>query len=432
MVGACPWSKLGILFFGSKDRLGLRHTQASTLYKNLQMVRLDILRTSVDETCRAVYKVILSRQSKYAQRFAAAPTLEQASAAIVTQKLKRPGPARAGLGYTSGTLIQETDRRVECKHIADGDRSKLVSKLDSLAVQGRMKAWVDTMQLDLSWKRIVTDASPKSLLFAVQAAANVVPTQDNLRRWGVRHVDLRCKLCDRVAPTLRHELTCCPVALSQGRYTWRHNSVLAQVVACLQDGIMRGKHQHDSFVTIPPIDSTFIRAGERRTKRNVDHTEATVLSSASDWCLLHDLNGDLVIPQDICASTGRRPDLFLHQAIIGELTVPDEDRLQVSNDIKTDRYAPLRADLLDAGWTCPPLQAFAVGSRGFVPPTLRHFLTSVGITTAAARRCVADCSEVAYCCSYLIHLCANWPVWSERPLLRPKARVRFKNPGKGP
>ena len=103
-----------------------------------------------------------------------------------------------------------------------------------------------------------------------------MPTRDNLRRWGVRHVDLKCKLCDRIAPTLRHDFASCPVALSQGRYTWRHDSVLAQVITCLEEGIRLGKRQHDARTAVPQIDATFVRAGESRRKHHKpDYATAT-------------------------------------------------------------------------------------------------------------------------------------------------------------
>ena len=63
------------------------------------------------------------------------------------------------------------------------------------------------------------------LRFNLRAISNTLPTPDNLRRWGQNEVDPACPLCGRPA-TLRHILNSCSVALHQGRYTWRHDSVL--------------------------------------------------------------------------------------------------------------------------------------------------------------------------------------------------------------
>ena len=40
----------------------------------------------------------------------------------------------------------------------------------------------------------------------------------------------RCDLCSSPAPTVRHILNYCPVSLDQGGLTWRHDSVLNQLV----------------------------------------------------------------------------------------------------------------------------------------------------------------------------------------------------------
>ena len=81
---------------------------------------------------------------------------------------------------------------------------------------------------DLSWQRLIQNWSDAELRFALQAPTDTAPTATNLRRWGVSEVDPTCNLCGKPA-TLRHVLNGCPVALHQGRYTWRHNSVLTAI-----------------------------------------------------------------------------------------------------------------------------------------------------------------------------------------------------------
>ena len=41
--------------------------------------------------------------------------------------------------------------------------------------------------------------------------------------------DGTCKLCTDAQGSVKHILAGCPVALSQGRYRWRHNKVLRQM-----------------------------------------------------------------------------------------------------------------------------------------------------------------------------------------------------------
>ena len=50
-------------------------------------------------------------------------------------------------------------------------------------------------------------------------------TNSNLSRWKTISNET-CTLCENVKQTQRHVISCCPKALEDGRYTWRHNSVL--------------------------------------------------------------------------------------------------------------------------------------------------------------------------------------------------------------
>ena len=76
---------------------------------------------------------------------------------------------------------------------------------------------------------------PQELLkFLLNSTHNVLPTSDNLRRWGKTVVDLKCCLCGFPNPTLKHILNGCSMALKQGRYTWRHDSILQRLVEDLK------------------------------------------------------------------------------------------------------------------------------------------------------------------------------------------------------
>ena len=77
------------------------------------------------------------------------------------------------------------------------------------------------------------------LSFLLRAGSDTLPTLLNLLRWRLRP-DAKCPLCDNPWPTVQHILNGCPVSLSQGRYTWRHDRAL-KILAnglrkCLQPG----------------------------------------------------------------------------------------------------------------------------------------------------------------------------------------------------
>ena len=83
----------------------------------------------------------------------------------------------------------------------------------------------------ITWRSYLWDVPRGVLEFAINAGLNTLPSLDNLKRWGKRVSD-RCPFCGNTQ-TLLHVLSNCQVALNQGRYTWRHNSVLSNIIAMI-------------------------------------------------------------------------------------------------------------------------------------------------------------------------------------------------------
>ena len=82
----------------------------------------------------------------------------------------------------------------------------------------------------VTWKSCMWDVPKGVLKFAINAGVNTLPSHDNLKQWGKRISD-RCPFCGKTG-TLAHILSNCSTALTQGRYTWRHNSFF---FCCLQN-----------------------------------------------------------------------------------------------------------------------------------------------------------------------------------------------------
>ena len=97
-----------------------------------------------------------------------------------------------------------------------------------LVQQGNLLKLVQLKKSDLTWKSIIYDLPRGVLSFAVRSSIDYLPTFNNLKTWGKR-TQTKCKLCGN-HETLNHVLNHCSVPLNQGRYTWRHNSVLKHVV----------------------------------------------------------------------------------------------------------------------------------------------------------------------------------------------------------
>ena len=71
-------------------------------------------------------------------------------------------------------------------------------------------------------------ATPPNLVrFCVGATFNTLPSLTNLVRWNLSN-DASCKLCGSKVCTIPHILSGCDFARNNGRYTFRHDSVLLE------------------------------------------------------------------------------------------------------------------------------------------------------------------------------------------------------------
>lgn len=68
------------------------------------------------------------------------------------------------------------------------------------------------------------------LSFILRAGSDTLPHPLNLKRWKIQ-CDWKCQLC---LPITVHFLNGCPSALQQGRYAWRHDSVLLTILLGLK------------------------------------------------------------------------------------------------------------------------------------------------------------------------------------------------------
>ena len=82
-----------------------------------------------------------------------------------------------------------------------------------------------------------------TLKFYLNSVTNTLPTGNNLLQWGKATSD-HCKLCKNRETTF-HVLYGCKVSLEQGKYTWRHDSILKYISDGLDDS------KFDCYVDIP-------------------------------------------------------------------------------------------------------------------------------------------------------------------------------------
>lgn len=102
-----------------------------------------------------------------------------------------------------------------------------MASIATQAKQGQWMTWEDAMGRSLSWPEIWSTDQSK-LSFMIRSFADLLPSPSNLKLWGSLD-SANCSLCNSPDCTLNHILSACPKALSEGRYTWRHNKVLREI-----------------------------------------------------------------------------------------------------------------------------------------------------------------------------------------------------------
>ena len=98
-----------------------------------------------------------------------------------------------------------------------------------LTLQGDFTKLLIEEKESVTWQSIIRKMPRNVLSFAARMSTNSLATPSNLVRWGKRKLGT-CPLCSYHNATLAHITNVCPVSLKQGRFTWRHNSVLLQLL----------------------------------------------------------------------------------------------------------------------------------------------------------------------------------------------------------
>ena len=126
--------------------------------------------------------------------------------------------------------------------------------------------------------------------------------------------------------TIPHILGACKISLQQGRFTFRHDTVLQHLVLVLK-----------SFLKDLPNNTTqkcntikFVKSGTNLSK--INNISKDTLHLASDWIFLADVKGDYLFPIEL-ALTELHPDIALFsksskRAVLMKLTSPSEENME--------------------------------------------------------------------------------------------------------
>ncbi|RXN33882.1 hypothetical protein ROHU_015321 [Labeo rohita] len=338
-------------------------------------------------------------RTRSGRKWAASTAIDQAECSLRTKEIiGNPCTGRQGLGtahFQQWSKSSPREKRImildEVRNLEEeGRRAKSIK----LVTQGAWTRWNLTKRT-ITWSELWR-LEPFRISFLLRAVYDTLPTPVNLHRWG-RREDPMCRLCGGKG-TMAHILSGCKIALTQGRYRWRHDKVLAVLADILEKE--RGKRRP---AKVRPLLSTiaFVKEGQRP----IVHSQArqNLLQSAQGWEMEVDLGRRLHFLEAVLSTT-LRPDIIMwslegKRIILVELTVPWEEGCEEAAERKNGKYQQLVQDCRDKGWTTW-LMTVEVGCRGLPAPSAWNLMTKVGLRghlrKAAVRR-LGEAAERASC-----------------------------------
>ena len=256
-----------------------------------------------------------------------------------------------------------------------------------LVLQGEFARLLEEQECNTDWQSMI-HCLPRGLLaFAARATSNSLPSPDNLARWK-KLVSPKCPLCDKVPCTLFHLLSNCQTSLQQGRYDYRHDSILSYLYSIVR------KARREKMEVYCDLDGARVNGG--------------------------------TLPPDILV-TASRPDLVLVDRSttpcsveLVELTVPWDSGAEGARVRKELRYATLVEDIIEKGLKCKHT-TLEIGARGLINQRNKTTITWLCSLARERRiqRVTSTLSKLALLGSYCIWVARRSKDWSSGSLLKP-------------
>ena len=415
---------------------GLNLKNVVTFFKQMQLTKLLLIRSSTSEVTRRIWQRKLEQTHNV--KFVWVPV--QAARSLIderqaTRELNIQDQRRLGLGYQTPRPKDDTPaslRKELSVMLREREDKEHLKKVEACLVRGSWSRWNDLVAQDLRWNVFFNQQIKQNeFKWLLNGMQNTLPSEQNLALWKYK-TGSSCVLCgEQQPPSLIHVLNCCTVALKQGRYTMRHDSVLA----CLEPALRR---QLDAINTksirIPDGKIRFVKEGAapRKELSNSSFRPSPpsdpftrLLGRHRDWQLLVDLAGSpssySVMPPQIAAFSGR-PDLIVYSesgkvVLFAELTIPSPTGISAAERRKLLRYKDL-AQACQPGWKCF-LRTVEVSSLGFLGVNMHMFLKSMFLPKYEARQLKADMENVVRRCSYYVFLSRQTHEWAGPAYLHP-------------
>ena len=123
------------------------------------------------------------------------------------------------------------------------------------------------------------------------------------------------------------------------------------------------------------------------------------------------------VPTEI-TTTNLRPDMMLisrqsKQVGFIELTVPNEDRIEVSGELKKAKYEPIAIDGRQKGWKVR-IWAVEVGCRGFPASSMASFMKDIGYRGKEGKRVLEGISQTAESATHSIWKWSQMKNWGNQ------------------
>ena len=298
-------------------------------------------------------------------------------------------------------MVTEEIRKIE--------EEKRQVRMVGLGKQGASTRW-EVPERNLSQGDLLK-TSDAAFRFLVKSVYDLLPTPANKNTWF--GTEEKCALCEQEG-TLIHILTGCKVALAQGRYKWRHDQVLRTIASAVDDK-RRSKNNSVKQVGERMI---FLKEGEKPKKQDKSQKyEDSYLNSANDWKLEVDLDGRLKVPIEV-TTTNLRPDMMVisrqtKQVGFIELTVPNEDRIEISGEIKKAKYEAIAVEGRQKGWRVR-IWAVEVGCRGFPASSMTSFLKEIGYKGKERKRVLDEIGQTAESATHSIWKWSQMKNWGSQ------------------
>lgn len=222
-----------------------------------------------------------------------------------------------------------------------------------------------------TWSRVVENLPRNLYNFCLRYLTNSLPNATNTFRWRTS-TSSRCSLCQS-QETLQHVVSGCKSALEEGRYTWRHDSVLLAI--------------------------------------------AKMLTSSKENKVYCDTKNTPFAKPDVISGSELRPDLFVQRngkLLALELSTGFESNIAVNEKRKADKYDNLLKELskIYESVSFINLSLGALGIAGKESRNLRKLLIDFGLSEQEESYLRKKISAICIRATYFI-FCRRGKTWNE-------------------